>query len=301
MKSWSKLVLAAALLLSACDKAAPPAAYAPTLAPAPAKSRVAEYTFAVTPMSNFRDVYDVFQPVMDYLNARLPDARLVLEVPRGLDEHDQQLTARSFAFALSNPWHIWRAAQTGGYTVFGKFSDDENFRGIWIVRKDSGITRLADLKGKKICFPPKSALAATMMTRMQLREHGVDPLRDVSANYVGSQHASIMEVYTRGAVAGATWPLAWINFQRLNPEESKQLEMRFPTTSLINQGLVARNDVPPDLVLRVAALLQGLDQTPEGRALLKLVPVRRFEAAGTKDYEVVRDFMEQYKKAFPAD
>ena len=77
--------------------------------------------------------------------------------------------------------------------------------------------------------------------------------------------------------------------------------MRFPTASLINQGLVARNGVPPDLVRRVAALLQGMDQTPEGRALLKLVPVRRFEAAATSDYEVVRDFMEQYKKAFPAD
>ncbi|MES2323086.1 MAG: phosphate/phosphite/phosphonate ABC transporter substrate-binding protein [Pseudomonadota bacterium] len=301
MKSRLIVILAATLLLASCEKAAAPPAYTPTLSSAPARAKLAEYTFAVTPMSNFRDVYDVFQPIMDYMNARLPGARLVLEVPRGLDEHDHQLAARRFAFALSNPWHTWRAAQTGGYTIFGKFSDNENFRGIWIVRKDSGIKSLTDLKGKKICFPPKSALAATMMTRMQLRENGVDPLRDVSVTYVGSQHASIMEVYTKGAVAGATWPLAWINFQRLNPEESKELEARFPTTSLINQGLVARNDVPPELVRHVAELLQGMDQTPEGRALLKAVPVRRFEPAGTADYEVVHTFMEKYKKAFPAD
>jgi len=301
MKSRLIVILAATLLLASCEKAAAPPAYTPTLASAPARAKVAEYTFAVTPMSNFRDVYDVFQPIMDYMNARLPDARLVLEVPRGLDEHEHQLAARSFAFALSNPWHTWRATQTGGYTIFGKFSDDANFHGIWIVRKDSGIKSLTDLKGKKICFPPKSALAGTMMPRMQLREHGVDPLRDVSVTYVGSQHASIMEVYTKGAVACATWPLAWINFQRLNPEESKALEARFPTTSLINQGLAARNDVPPDLVRRVAGLLQGMDQTPEGKKLLKMVPVRRFEPAITADYEVVQTFMEKYKKAFPAD
>lgn len=301
MKCWPIGVFAALLLLAACEKAAPPAAYTPTLVPAPVKARVAEYTFAVTPMSNFRDIYDVFQPIMDHLNARLPDARLVLEVPRGLDEHERLLKARRFAFALSNPWHTWRAAQTGGYTIFGKFSDDGGFRGIWIVRKDSGIESIADLKGKKICFPPKSALAATMMPRMQLRENGIDPLRDVSVTYVGSQHASIMEVYTKGAAAGTTWPLAWGNFQRLNPEESKELEARFPTTSLVNQGLAARDDVPPDLVRRVAALLQGLDQTPVGRALLSKVPIRRFEAASMAEYEVVPVFMAKYQQAFPTD
>ncbi|HEY0061910.1 MAG TPA: phosphate/phosphite/phosphonate ABC transporter substrate-binding protein [Telluria sp.] len=288
-------------LLAACGKQAAAPEYAPVLVAPPHEARVAEYTFGVTPMSNFRDVYDVFQPVVDYLNAGLPDARLVLEVPRGLAEHEQQLEARNFAFALSNPYHSWRASQRSGYRIFAKMGDDAAFRGIWVVRKGGAIRTLADLKGKKLCFPPRSALAATMMTQVQLKQAGIDPARDVHVNYVGSQHASIMEVYMKGADAGATWPLAWTTFQRTHPEQARELEVRFPTDSLINQGLVARNDVPSDLVKRVERLLAEMHDTERGRALLAQVPITRFEPASNADYDVVRVFLEKYQQAFPGN
>lgn len=302
MDGWAKTgwcwLGIACCLLAGCGKAAPDAHYAPALvAPAP-QAKVVEYRFGVTPMSNFRDIYDVFQPVIDYVNAGLPDARLVLEVPRGLAEHEQQLAAHNFAFALSNPYHSWRAAQDG-YHIFAKMSDDTAFRGIWVVRKDSAIRTLADLKGKKLCFPPKSALAATMMTQLQLKEAGIDPDRDAHVSYVGSQHASIMEVFMKGADAGATWPLAWTTFQRQYPEQARQLDVRFPTGSLINQGLVARDDVPPELVRRVGALLAGMHDNARGRALLAQVPIVSIVPASAADYDVVRVFLDKHSKAFP--
>lgn len=288
-------------LLAACGKSAPDSGYAPTLV-APARlAKLPEYTFAVTPMSNFRDIYDVFQPIVDQLNAGLPDARLVLEVPRGLAEHEQQLEARNFAFALSNPYHSWRAVRHSGYRIFAKMGDDAAFRGIWVVRKGSPVATLADLKGKKVCFPPKSALAATMMTQLQLKQAGIDPARDLQVDYVGSQHASIMAVYMNSVDAGATWPLAWATFQRQHPEQAEQLEVRFPTESLVNQAIVARDDVPPDLVRRVGRLLTEMHDTEQGRALLAKVPVTRFEPARADDYDVVRVFLDKYRQAFPDD
>lgn len=299
---WAGLLWAsiAAALLGGCGKQANDAAYAPRFAPPAASAKVAEYTFAVTPMANFRDIYDVFQPILEHLNASLPDARLVLEVPRGLDEHEQGLQARRFAFALSNPYHAWRAAQHDGYRIFAKFGDDDAFRGIWVVRRDSGIDALGELKGRKVCFPPKSALAATMMTQLQLKQAGIDPARDIEASYVGSQHASIMAVYLKTAAAGATWPLAWLTFQRMHPDEARQLEARFPTGPLINQAIVARDDVPPELVLRVGELLVAMKQTAKGRAMLAKVPITQFEPASLARYDVVRVFMAQHRQAFPA-
>lgn len=290
---------AATLLLCACAKPAPENASAPKFA-MPASAAVAEYSFGVTPMSNYRNIYDVFQPILDHINAGLPDARLVLEVPRGLVEHGQQLQARSFAFALSNPYHTVRAVQRDGYRIFAKMGDDSAFRGVWMVRKDSGIAALAELKGKKVSFPPKSALAATMMTQLQLKNSGIDPARDIDAVYVGSQHASIMSVFQKNVAAGATWPLAWTTFQRTHPGEARQLEMRFPTGSLVNQGIVARNDVPPDLVRRVGELMVAMSKTDKGRALLAQVPITAFEPAGDAQYDVVRAFLEKHRQAFPA-
>jgi phosphonate transport system substrate-binding protein len=299
---WTGLLCAlmAAPLLGGCGKQSPDAIYAPSFVAAPAKPLVAEYSFGVVPMSNLRNIYDVFEPIIEHLNAGLPDARLVLVVPRGLPEHEQKLHERSFAFALSNPYQTWRAAERDGYRIFAKMGDDASFHGIWVVRRDGGIGTLADLKGRKVCFPPKSALAATMMTQLQLKQNGLDPAHDIEASYVGSPHASIMEVYQKGAAAGATWPLAWMTFQRMHPDEARQLEVRFPTEPMVNQGIIARDDVPPDLVLRVGRLLAAMSETDKGRALLAQVPVARFDPAGALEYDVVRVFMEQHRRAFPA-
>ena len=292
-------LFAAACLLAACGQGTPAtSSYTPRFVAPPAKGRVIEYAFGVVPMSNFRSIYDDFQPIVDYLNGSLVGAKLVLEVPRGLAEHQQQLEARHFAFALSNPYHTLRAAERHGYRIFAKMGDDAAFRGIWVVRRDAGIATLDDLKGKKISFPPRSALAATMMTQLQLKQAGVDPARDIDAYHVGSQHASIMEAYSGRAAAGATWPLAWTSFQRLHPLEARQLEARFPTQPLVNQGIVARDDVPPELVARVGELMAAMHTTEKGRALLARVPITRFERAGNAQYQVVRRFIDKYHLTF---
>lgn len=292
-------LVAAALLLAACSRPSPEAAYAPTFSAPPATGKVAEYAFGVTPMTNFRNAYDVFQPIVDHINGGLGDARLVLEVPRGLDEHGQQLKARHYAFALSNPYHSVHAVQHDGYRIFAKMNEDDSFRGIWIVRRGSPIAALRDFKGKKLSFPPRSALAATMMTRLQLKDAGVDPERDVEATYVGSQQASIREVASGKVDAGATWPLAWATFQRLHPKEAARLEARFPTEPLVNLAILARDDVPPELVQRVGELMAAMHQSEKGRALLAQVPIGQFDLANDGSYDVVRLFMEKYKRAFP--
>jgi phosphonate transport system substrate-binding protein len=291
-------LLAGVLLLGACSRQDGDGPYAPRLAAPPVAAALVEYKFGVVPMENFRHVYEVYQPIVDHLNANLQGVRLILEVPRGLAEHEQQLRARHFGFALSNPYQTWQAVQKDGYHVFAKMGDDGAFRGIWLVRRDASIHKVADLKGKKICFPPRTALAATMMTQLALHEQGIDLQRDVDVSYVATQDSSIMQVYLKNAAAGATWPLAWVSFQRLHPAEASEMEVRFPTAPMINQGLVARSDVPPAVVARVADLLAGLHQTEQGRVMLARLPIRQFDKADNASYEVVRDFMLKYRRVF---
>ena len=291
-------LLAAAMLVAACSKPSSQASYSPSFIAPPAQVKVAEYSFGVSPTSNFRSMYEAFQPIIEHINGGLSDAKLVLEVSRGLDEHQQKLRARHFAFAFSNPYHSVRAAEGGAYRIVAKLGDDAAFYGVWAVRRDSGIASLSDLKGKTVSFPPTSALAGTMMTQLQLQQAGIDPRRDIHASYVGSHHASIMTVYSKGAAAGATWPLAWATFQHLHPAEASELEVRFPTEPLVNMGIVARRDVPPALVRRVAELMADMHKTEKGRALLAQVPSTRFELAGDAQYQAVHEFIVKYKLAF---
>jgi phosphonate transport system substrate-binding protein len=105
-----------------------------------------------------------------------------------------------------------------------------------------------------------------------------------------------MSVYLRSSVAGATWPPPWLAFQKRNPSEAAELEVRWETAPLVNNGLVARNDVPEALVARVAELLFAMHTDDEGRRLLAELPLSRFEPASEASYAPVKAFLEAYAR-----
>ena len=104
---------------------------------------------------------------------------------------------------MPNPYQTVRSLKFG-YSVFGKMGNDELFRGIILVRKDGGIRKLSDLKGKTVCYPAPTALAATMMPQYYLQTHGLNVNHDIENLYVGSQESSIMNVLRGHAAAAGT-------------------------------------------------------------------------------------------------
>lgn len=95
-------------------------------------------------------------------------------------------------------------------------SDDENFRGIILVRKDSGISKVIDLKGRAVSFPAPTALAATMMPQFYMQNNGIDVMNDIEIQYVGSQKSSIMNVFL-GAIRPPVRPAAALESSVIQP------------------------------------------------------------------------------------
>ncbi len=174
--------------------------------------------------------------------------------------------------------------------------DDNKFTGVILVRRDSGIKDVASLKGKKVSYPARTALAATMMPQYFFQTHGLDVNRDIENLYVGSQESSIMNVYLGTVAAAATWPLPWEAFQKEHPGKAAELEVKWETEPLINNGVVARNDVPEALARKVAHLLSTLHTTPEGKAMLARMPLSRFELADDSRYRVIENFLAKFSR-----
>lgn len=254
-----------------------------------------EYVFAIHPLHNPVHLFEVFGPLIDYLDQQIPDVTFHLEASRNYEEFEKKLYNRQFDFALPNPYQTLTALNHG-YHVIAKMGDDPQFRGIILVRRDGGISQVGDLKGKKVCYPAKSALAATMMPQYYLQTHGLDVLKDIENLYVGSQESSIMNVYLGNVAAAATWPLPWDAFRRQYPEKAQQLTVQWETEPLINNGVVARNDVPPPVAAEVAAILDNLHTSEEGRQILARLPLTRFELADDERYGVVAEFIETFSR-----
>lgn len=290
--AWACGSLLAVFLLVSCGKKE--TGYQPSFSGASSSSQ-RTYVFGVHPLHNPQRLFELYGPIIDYLNTHIPEVNFQLEASRNYDEFDKKLYAGHFDFALPNPYQTVNA-MAHDYHVFGKMGDDENFRGIILVRRDSGIHEVRDLKGKKVSYPAKTALAATKMPQYYLQTHGLDVQHDIENLYVGSQESSIMNVYLGNVAAAATWPIPWMTFKKEQPEKAQQLEVKWQTESLINNSLVARGDIPPQLVQHVADLLTHLHETPEGAVMLARLPISRFEAATDKSYDVVRKFMSEYER-----
>ncbi|HSV30219.1 MAG TPA: phosphate/phosphite/phosphonate ABC transporter substrate-binding protein [Candidatus Omnitrophota bacterium] len=258
------------------------------------KSATPAKTYRVgCPFNTPETLFAVYRPLIDYLNARLGGPVLELEASRDYESFEQKLYYRNFDFALANPYQTVMAV-TNGFRIFAKMGDDHQNRGMILVRRDSGITRVADLRGKVVSYPASSALASALLPQDFLSRQGLDIGKDVDNRYVGSEESSILSVFLGRSAAATTWPLAWSRFQRDDPAKASQLEVKWQTESLPNGGWVARDDVPPDLVGRIAGLLLTLHESAEGRQLLDHMMVSRFEPADDATYAPVQDFLRRF-------
>ncbi len=252
-----------------------------------------EYILGVHPLHNPKRLHEIFGPITDYLSEQIPGARFKVEASRNYGAYDQKLYAGKFHFGLPNPYQTVNALKYG-YRVFGKMADDENFRGIILVRKDSNINDVTDLKGKKVSFPAPTALAATMMPQLYLQQHGLDVMHDITISYVGSQESSIMNVFLGNVDAGSTWPLPWRALSKERPELAEALEIKWSTTSLPNNGLVVRDDVPQDITIQVAQILFNLHTHSQGQEWLKRMELSQFEQASNDTYAPVHIFLDTF-------
>jgi phosphonate transport system substrate-binding protein len=253
------------------------------------------FILGIHPLHNPERLLEFFGPIADYLSNNVEGVSFKIEASRNYAAFDEKLYGGKFHFALPNPYQTINSLQHG-YQVFAKMADDENFRGIIIVRKDSNITKVADLKGQSVSFPAPTALAATMLPQYFLQKNGLNVMQDIDIKYVGSQESSIMNVMLGNTIAGATWPPPWRTLSKERPKLAEEMEIIWETPSLPNNSLVARKDIDQLIVNQVKALLITLHQEPQGKVWLAKMELSKFEAADNETYAPVVEFIERFHK-----
>lgn len=248
----------------------------------------------IHPLHNPALLFQRYGPIVERLNERIPQALFTLEASRNYQEFEDKLARRQLDIALPNPYQTLQA-QEHGYRIFGKMGDDDMFRGLVLVRIDSDIHQPSQLRGRAISFPSATALAATMQPQLALHQQGL-PFDSYEARYVGSQESSIMNVILGQTAAGATWPAPWQSFQQTHPEQARQLRVLLQTPPLVNNALMAKDDLPEPLLQAVADVLFTLHQDDAGQAMLAALPVSRFEPASASTYQPVQQFLDEYER-----
>lgn len=264
-----------------------------TAAPAAAVGKPV-YRLAVHPLHNPQTLHQLYTPLTDYLGRKIPDIQFEVEASTSYADFQDKFMSRGPQLILPNPYHALKAAEHG-YDVIAEAGNSADFKGIFLLRKDSGITSPLQLKGKTVAFPAPTALAAAMMPMVWLVNQGLKLPQDIVSNFVGTHQSAILNVYTGQATAGVTWPSPWHDFQKSNPKEADALQLVWQTPELINNALMARSNLPPQDITRIRAVLLDLHLEAEGQAILKGMMTPRFNPADTARYQhVVGRFLKTY-------
>ena len=258
------------------------------------KTNIKTYIFGIHPLLNSKKLFEVYQPLVEEINKNMNNAKVVLESSRNYASFNKKMIEGRFDFALPNPYQTITSLNYG-YKVFGKMGDDSSFRGIILVRKDSDIKKVSDLKGKVVAYPAPTALAATMMPQYYLQTNGIDINKDITNKYVGTHASSIMNVYLKKSSASATWPLAWKSYIKENPQIAKEVEIKWQTKELINNGLIVKIGTPKNILETFENVVFNLQNTIEGKKILSPMEISKYEKATNETFFIVTKFLDKFK------
>jgi len=163
------------------------------------------------------------------------------------------------------------------------------------VRRNSGIERLEDLRGKSIAFVDPASSSGYIYPMVLLMKRGLvrdrDPKTFFKDALFAGTHDAALQSLVRGRVdAAATFDKAPELYLR-DMALVNQLTSVAETPEIPEAGICARPGLPPDLLSRVKRALLAM-KAPEHAAVLKgTYDIDGFVEAADRDYEPVRDAM----------
>ena len=146
------------------------------------------------------------------------------------------------------------------------------YRGQILVGADSGINKLADLKGKTFAFVDPASTSGHLYPKSLLLSKGFDPKAFFSRSvFVGSHNAVVLSVLNGEVDGGATYDDTRAAVAKSFPEIFKKLKVIAYTENIPNDVVAVRKGLDPALIQNVKEGLKYIAKTPDGSKVLKEV------------------------------
>jgi len=239
-------------------------------------------------------VHDSFAPLAKYLSDEL-GREVKIETTKDQALFWEALTSKRYDIVHFNQMHYVESHLMGGYDVvamneeFGKAT----IAGALMVRKDSGIETIADLKGKIIVFGggPK-AMGAYIAPTTILRRAGLHK-GDYTEEFAKSPGNAIMAVFYKQAAAGGTGDVV-VKFQsvdaNINADELRTLATSEPMPHL---AWGVKSSLGVDFFNKVQAALLKVKASKDGAKILESAQLTNLVLAKDSDYELVRKMIKE--------
>ncbi len=250
----------------------------------------AEIKLGILPRLSAVEMHGMFSPLAEYLSAETGE-KVSLVIPKDFEAFKAAVKAGQVDLGFANSLiyvQLKKDAAIDPLAVSAEKKAGTKFRGIIIARKDSGIEKVQDLKGKKLIFVDADSAAGYVFQMLLLSKAGLDVHKDFTTlPFAKKQDNVTMAVFNKAADAGG------VREDDLDKMKDKvdlsQIKIVAYTDYFPNWPIFAMSKLNKSAAAKIqTALLKLKPNNAESEKILGAAKLAGFAAVTDKDYDQLR-------------
>ncbi len=250
----------------------------------------AEIKLGLLPRLSATEMTSMFTPLAEYLSKETGE-KVSLVVPKDFDAFKTLVASGQVDMGFANPLvYVQLKKDDASIDPLGLASEKAGtkFRGIIIVRRDSGIEKVLDLKGKKLIFVEEDSAAGHIFQMLTLSKAGLDVKTDFTKLPFAKKHTNVaLAVFNKAADAGAIREDDLGKMKEV--VDLAQIKIIAYTDYYPNWPLFSTKRMNKSASEKVkAALLKLKPNSPEAQQVAGPAKITGFAPVVDKDYDLLR-------------
>ena len=252
---------------------------------------------AVHPYLPSQEIIDRFTPLANYLSKEIGKS---IQVRVGLDyqDHNEHIGHDLVDIAFMGPAsYISMVSQHGEKPILARLEINGTpvFHGNIIIRKDSTIQILRDLKGKSFAFGDPNSTMSYHVPLYMLNKSGVSLQKLKFHKLLGSHNNVALGVLSGDYDAGAVKNEVFLKYK------TRGLRSLKSTPELSEHVFITKSNMPPGLVTALQQAMYRLASLPQGKEILGSIKKHTtgLVPAKNSDYDNLREILTQSQLKHP--
>jgi len=257
--------------------------------PLPAYSTNKPLILGIFPRRNIKTTYRLFTPLADYLGQVL-QREVRLETTKSFSDFWRAVQLRKYDVVHFNQYHYIVSHLKYGYEVFLKNKElgKSTIAGSLIVRKDSGINHITDLKDKVVLFGgDRSAMQSYIAATWLLQQGGLKQGDYIEKFAINPPNTIISTFFKRADASGSGDVVMHLDNVTRRIDIS-QLKFLAKTEQMSHLPWAIRSEMADDLKQAIKQALIDLSTTESGQDILRNAQLDALVPATDSEYDLHR-------------
>lgn len=254
----------------------------------------------IFPRRNPEVTVQLFKPLKDYLEVQM-GIPVVLRTAADFSAFSQQLKQREYDLVHFNQYHYIKTGKSLNYQLIAQNEEfgETGIRGALLVRQDSGIDSLQQLKGKTIVFGGgKQAMMSYIVPRYLLAIAGLKP-GDYRERIASNPPNAVLATYLHQADAAGAGEVTLRLPVVTGKINATSLKILAQSDALAHLPWVIKREFPENFKETLTRLILGLNNSPAGREVLNNARLTGINPVTDPDYDPHRAMIKLVEQGAP--